>query len=75
MVYWLAQYKEQEEAPPNCGARVSMEYNKPIAALEVGDEVHITGRLHSRKYRKVIQGVESERTAYEISVMELEPEG
>ena len=39
MVYWLAQYKEQEEAPPNCGARVSMEYNKPIAALEVGDEI------------------------------------
>ena len=39
MVYWLAQYKEQEEAPPKRGARVSMEYNKPIAALEVGDEI------------------------------------
>ena len=48
---------------------------RACAALEVGDEVHITGRLQSRKYRKVIQGVESERTAYEISVMELEPEG
>lgn len=42
--------------------------------LAVGDQVHITGRLQSRKYRKITEGVETERTAYEISVMELEAE-
>ena len=47
---------------------------RACAQLAVGDGVHITGRLQSRKYRKVAQGVESERTAYEISIMELEPE-
>ena len=40
--------------------------------LSVGDEVHLTGRLQSRKYRKVSGDREEERTAYEISVMELE---
>ena len=45
---------------------------RACAELAVGDSVHITGRLQSRKYRKVIDGAELERTAYEISVMELE---
>lgn len=45
---------------------------RACAELVVGDSVHITGRLQSRKYRKVIDGAELERTAYEISVMELE---
>ncbi len=40
--------------------------------LSVGDEVRLIGRLQSRKYRKVTGGREEERTAYEISVMELE---
>ena len=33
----------------------------------------MTGRLQSRKYRKINGDREEERTAYEISVMELEP--
>lgn len=40
--------------------------------LEVGDTVHLTGRLQSRTYRKVLGDREEERTAYEISVIELE---
>lgn len=44
--------------------------------LAVGDTVHMTGRLQSRKYRKVDPlGHETERTAYEVSVMTLEPQG
>lgn len=42
--------------------------------LEVGDTVHLTGRLQSRKYRKLQGDHEEERTAYEISVIELEKE-
>jgi len=42
--------------------------------LAVGDTVHMTGRLQSRKYRKVSDTGESERTAYEVSVMTLESE-
>ena len=41
--------------------------------LEVGDAVHMTGRLQSRKYHKLDEGRETERTAYEVSVMSLEP--
>lgn len=40
--------------------------------LAVGSEVALHGRLQSRTYRKVEGEVESQRTAYEISVMELE---
>jgi len=42
--------------------------------LGVGDRVHMTGRLQSRKYRKVDEDGTSERTAYEVSVMSLEAE-
>lgn len=41
--------------------------------LKVGDTVRVTGRFQSRKYRKVEMGFEEERTAYEVSVMSLEP--
>ena len=41
--------------------------------LAVGDTVHITGRLQSRKYHKMETGREEERTAYEVSVITLEP--
>lgn len=41
--------------------------------LEVGDTVYLTGRLQSRTYRKLIGDREEERTAYEISVIALEP--
>ena len=40
--------------------------------LTVGSQVALHGRLQSRPYRKVEGEVESQRTAYEISVMELE---
>ena len=43
--------------------------------LEIGDTVHLTGRLQSRKYRKVQGDREEERTAFEISVLSLEPVG
>lgn len=42
-------------------------------ALAVGDEIGLEGRLQSRIYQKMIDGVATERTAFEISVMTLEP--
>ena len=39
----------------------------------MGDTVRLTGRLQSRTYRKVLGDREEERTAFEISVLELEP--
>ena len=45
---------------------------RSCGALEVGDTVSLRGRLQSRKYRKVEGDREEERTAYEVSVMELE---
>lgn len=46
---------------------------RACGALEVGDPIALTGRLQSRKYRKVEGDREEERTAYEISVISLEP--
>ena len=37
--------------------------------MEVGETLSIEGRLQSRTYRKVIDGVETERVAYEVSIM------
>ena len=45
------------------------------AGLAVGDGVRLTGRLQSRGYTKVENGTSRERTAYEISIMKLEPAG
>ena len=42
-------------------------------ALQVGDGLRVEGRFQSRKYNKVENGEHQERTAYEISVMSLEP--
>ena len=39
--------------------------------LCVGAQVSLTGRFQSRAYTKLINGVEQERTAYEISVLNL----
>lgn len=39
--------------------------------MEVGDPLRLEGRLQSRRYRKVIDGVDHERVAYEVSVMNL----
>ena len=44
-------------------------------SLEVGDGVRLEGRLQSRAYTKVDHGVSEVRTAYEVSVMKLEPVG
>lgn len=41
--------------------------------LAVGDALRLEGRLQSRAYQKVVDGVAQERTAFEISVMRLEP--
>ena len=42
--------------------------------LEVGDKLRLEGRLQSRQYHKLIDGEQVERTAFEISVMNLLPE-
>jgi len=39
--------------------------------LDVGDGLRLEGRLQSRQYHKVIDGEQVERTAFEISVMNL----
>ncbi len=42
------------------------------ANLDVGDFLHINGRLQSRNYTKQINNIQTEHTAYEISIMALE---
>ncbi len=42
--------------------------------MEVGDRISFSGRLQSRNYVKVIDGTEEKRTAFEISIMEMQPE-
>ena len=41
--------------------------------LEVGDGIKLSGRLQSRDYLKELDGKTERRTAFEISVMSLEP--
>ena len=41
--------------------------------LHVGDGVKLEGRLQSRSYQKVVDGVTQDRTAFEVSVRHLEP--
>ena len=43
------------------------------AELSVGDAIRLEGRFQSRSYTKVEQGETTQRIAYEISVMQLEP--
>ena len=45
------------------------------AELGVGDGIRIEGRLQSRGYTKVVNGVSQPRTAYEVSIMRMEPAG
>ena len=42
------------------------------SALEVHATLHVVGRFQSRKYIKMIDGVEFERTAFEVSVSQAE---
>lgn len=47
-------------------------YSKKVANLNVGDEIRIAGRIQSRDYfKKSADGSIDNRTAYEISVLEL----
>ena len=39
--------------------------------LDVGDRLRLEGRLQSRQYHKLIDGEQVERTAFEVSVMNL----
>ena len=41
--------------------------------METGDSLRLEGRLQSRQYRKMVDGQETIRTAYEVSVMNLLP--
>lgn len=43
------------------------------AAYAVGTSLHITGRLQSRDYIKLVDGTPEQRTAYEISAITAEP--
>ncbi len=43
-------------------------------SMDVGTKLRLEGRLQSRRYRKVTPDGEEQRTAYEISVMNLLPE-
>ena len=45
------------------------------AELGVGDGIRIEVRLQSRGYTKVVNGVSQPRTAYEVSIMRMEPAG
>ena len=40
-------------------------------ALDVGDRLRLEGRLQSRQYHKLVDGEQVERTAFEVSVMNL----
>ncbi len=40
-------------------------------ALDVGDRLRLGGRLQSRQYHKLVDGEQVERTAFEVSVMNL----
>ncbi len=44
---------------------------KYLQNLPVGTKINAEGRIQSRKYTKVVDGVSEERTAYEVSVQKL----
>ena len=44
-----------------------------IGAMDVGEQITLEGRIQSRVYSKVVDGQTEERTAYEVSVMQLCP--
>lgn len=43
-------------------------------AMEVGDSLSLAGRLQSRCYTKLVDGQLQERTAFEVSIMSLDPQ-
>lgn len=42
-----------------------------IGAMSVGEPLELQGRIQSRQYNKIIDGQSEERTAYEVSIMQL----
>lgn len=42
-----------------------------IGGLSVGDQLRFEGRIQSRSYMKLVNGISEERTAYEVSIMHL----
>lgn len=43
-----------------------------MSGLQIGDHIQLSGRIQSREYVKVLDGIECVRTAYEVSVIKLE---
>jgi len=43
-----------------------------MSRLHIGDHIQLSGRIQSRQYVKVVDGIEYVKTAYEVSVMKLE---
>ena len=46
--------------------------SRTAALWDVGTVIHLTGRIQSRAYTKTVEGVSVEKTAYEVSVVEIE---
>ena len=46
---------------------------RDAALLGVGDRLSLSGRIQSRPYIKVIDGIQVDKVAFEVSVTELEP--
>ena len=46
--------------------------SRTAALWDVGTRVSLTGRIQSRVYTKTVNGVSEEKTAYEVSVIEIE---
>lgn len=44
------------------------------SAWDIGQHVRLTGRIQSRVYQKIIEGEAVEKTAFEVSVVTIEPE-
>lgn len=61
-------YGKSDYIPCICWGRSA----KFAYCMNVGDRVQITGRIQSRQYIKVIDGIEEERTAYEISANDIQ---
>ena len=47
---------------------------REAAAWSIGSGVHLTGRIQSRIYQKNVGGETVEKTAYEVSVIQIAPE-
>ena len=46
-------------------------FARKIAQMDVGEHLTIEGRVQSRTYTKLLEGGSEERTAFEVSVMQL----